>query len=91
MVFWLFKKRSDYKIKKIHNMMENSFSNIKKDIGSVSLWINHFKGKHKEHEDSFDKLIKPIGTIGLSTVLCLTGNEESDILGNGWDKRTLFG
>jgi len=63
MVFWLFKKRSDYKIKKIHNMMENSFSNIKKDIGSVSLWINHFKGKHKEHEDSFDKLIKEIEEI----------------------------
>ena len=63
MVFWLFKKRSDYKIKKIHNMMENSFSNIKKDIGSVSLWINHFKVKHKEHEDSFDKLIKEIEEI----------------------------
>jgi DNA-binding NarL/FixJ family response regulator len=63
MVFWFFKKKRDHEINNIHSMMHNSFSNIKKDIGNISLWVNHFKGKHKEHEDSFDEVIKEINNI----------------------------
>ena len=43
--------------------MDKSFSNIKKDIGSLSSWITHFKGKHDEHEGSFDKIMKDIESI----------------------------
>lgn len=60
MVFWLFKKKSDHEIKKIHNIMENSFSNIKKDMSNISSWINHFKDKHEKHDNSFEKIMKEI-------------------------------
>ena len=63
MVFWFFKKRDDSGITKVHSAMEKSFSNIKKDIGSLSLWINHFKSKHESHDNSFDKVIKEIEQI----------------------------
>ena len=43
--------------------MEKSFSNIKKDMGNLSSWVVHFKGKHDEHKDSFDSLIKDINYI----------------------------
>ena len=43
--------------------MDKSFSNIKKDIGSLSSWITHFKGKHDEHEGSFDKIMNDIENI----------------------------
>jgi len=61
MAFWLFqKKREDHEIKKIHNIMENSFSNIKKDMKNISSWIDHFKNKHQKHDDSFDKMIRDV-------------------------------
>lgn len=60
MGFWFFKKKGDHEIKKVHGIMEKSFSNIKKDMGNISSWVIHFKGKHKEHNDSFDKLVKDI-------------------------------
>ena len=63
MVFWFFKKREDHEIKNVHNIMEKSFSNIKKDMSNISSWINHFKDKHERHEDSFDKVIKEIEEI----------------------------
>ena len=60
MVFWFFKRRDDSEIKKVHSIMEKSFSNIKKDVGNLSLWVNHFKDKHEKHDTSFDKIIKEI-------------------------------
>jgi DNA-binding CsgD family transcriptional regulator len=60
MGFWFFKKKDDSEIKRIHGIMENSFSNIKKDMGNLSSWVKHFKGKHEEHNDSFDNLVKDI-------------------------------
>ena len=64
MVFWFFqKKRDDTEIKNVHNIMENSFSNIKKDMKSISSWIDHFKTKHEKHDDSFDKIVKEIEAI----------------------------
>ena len=63
MVFWFFRKKSDDEIRKVHHIMDKSFSNIKKDIGSLSSWITHFKGKHDEHEGSFDKIMKDIESI----------------------------
>ena len=64
MVFWLFrKKRDDSEIKNIHSIMENSFSNIKMDMKSISTWIDHFKNKHETHDNSFDKVVKDIEMI----------------------------
>ena len=60
MGFWFFKKKDGNEIKRIHGIMENSFSNIKKDMGNLSSWVKHFKGKHEEHNDSFDNLVKDI-------------------------------
>jgi len=60
MVFWFFKKKRDDEIKNIHGIIEKSFSNVKKDMGNLSSWIHHFKGKHEEHNDSFDKLMNDI-------------------------------
>lgn len=57
---WFFRGKKDSEIKKVHNIMEKSFSNIKKDMGNLSSWVHHFKCKHEEHNDSFDKLIKDV-------------------------------
>ena len=64
MGFWFFnKKRDDSEIKNVHKVMENSFSNIKRDMKSISSWIDHFKDKHEKHDDSFDKVVKEIESI----------------------------
>jgi len=61
MVFWFFQRKKDnHEIKKIHNVMENSFSNIKKDMKNISSWIDHFKNKHQKHDNSFDKIVKDV-------------------------------
>lgn len=63
MVFWFFRSKNSSEIKKIHTIIEKSFSNIKKDMNNFSSWITHFKAKHEKHDDSFDRLIKEVEDI----------------------------
>ena len=49
MVFWFFKKRDDG-IKHINTKLHNSFSNLKKDMGGIYSWIEHFKQEHNSHK-----------------------------------------
>ncbi|MCD4666485.1 HTH domain-containing protein [archaeon] len=63
MVFWFFKKKEDDKIDKIHKNMQNSFSNMKKDMGNVKSWIDHFHSKHEDHEENYQKLLKEMQDI----------------------------
>tara|TARA_Y100000034_G_C6854797_1_gene388268 strand:- start:440 stop:985 length:546 start_codon:yes stop_codon:yes gene_type:complete len=63
MVFWFFRKKRDPELERIHGIMGKSFSNIKRDMGNLSTWISHFKGKHEEHDGSFDKLVEDINYI----------------------------
>ena len=60
MFLGFFRKKGDDEVRKIHGIMEKSFSNIKKDMGNLSSWITHFKTKHESHDESFDKLMKDI-------------------------------
>ena len=53
MVFSFFKRRNS-KLEGIHSRLDESFTKIRDDMEKVSSWINHFHGKHGEHEKNFE-------------------------------------
>ncbi|MFH0752839.1 MAG: hypothetical protein V1914_04575 [archaeon] len=53
MVFSFFKRR-DSKLEGIHSRLDESFAKIREDMEKVSSWINHFHGKHGDHEKNFE-------------------------------------
>jgi len=67
MVWWLFRKKRDVEIEKkfsdLHNALDNSFVNIKKDVHDISKWLHHFKGKHDVHEKKFSLINYRISNI----------------------------
>jgi len=63
MVFWFFKKRDDRDLEFIHKKLDNSFSNIHNDMEKVTSWINHFHGRHGDHDKKFDTVVKRLDKI----------------------------
>ncbi|MFH1332180.1 MAG: hypothetical protein ABIH63_02745 [archaeon] len=66
MVFGFFKKRDDAAHEKIGDLNKKlgfSFTNLKKDMDAVNVWITHFTEKHEKHEDRFENLHKRLDKI----------------------------
>jgi hypothetical protein len=58
MVFRLFKKRRDIegKLSGLHDSLNDSFSRIKDDMGSVGEWIKHFDQTKEDHHSKIESL-----------------------------------
>ncbi len=58
MGFWIFGKReeNEKKWKDLHSKLDNSFSNIKKDMKNISNWINHFKYTKEKHSSKIKEI-----------------------------------
>jgi DNA-binding CsgD family transcriptional regulator len=58
MVFRLFKKRRDVeeKLSGLHDSLNDSFSKIKDDMGSVGEWIKHFDQTKETHHSKMENL-----------------------------------
>lgn len=59
MVFWFFKKRDDHaheRIDEVHDILKNSFSNLKKDMTHVSKWLSDSKQKEEGRDKRLDLL-----------------------------------
>ncbi len=66
MVFGFFKKRDGTAHRKIEDLDKRisfSFTNIKRDMDSVSSWITHFNEKHEKHDNKFENLHKRLENI----------------------------
>lgn len=53
MGFWIFGRKKDDDYRNLHENLKNSFSHLKKDLGNIGNWIEHFKDKHDRHESNF--------------------------------------
>jgi len=62
MVWWLFKKKEDVhkKIDYIHNSVQNSFINIKSDMGRLNERINLVHTHHTNNSKNFDRRLLDI-------------------------------
>ena len=62
MAFWLFKRKRDEeahkKIEKVHEIIRNSFSNVKKDVSELGQWYKGLENKHKNNEYKFEEFEK---------------------------------
>ena len=56
MAFWIFGNKKEDKIKKIEGDLKNSFSNIKRDFSTVHEFLNHFRKKHDDHDERFERI-----------------------------------
>jgi len=59
MVFWFFKKRDAHAHKRIdemHEILKNSFSNLKNDMNHVSDWMKYSKKKDTDDDKKLDNL-----------------------------------
>ncbi len=63
MVFGFFKRRSDKEIEDLRDVMQNSFRNMHEDMGKVTTWINHFHGKHNDHDQNFKGVSKRLDKV----------------------------
>jgi len=82
MVFSFFRKRTqkeiNSKFEEINSGLKKSFSHIKKDMAHVSGWVNHFKGKHDDHESQFRILLNRINRLE-NMMLDLTAGETEEV------------
>ena len=63
MGFLFFGKKEDKHEKKwkdLHNNLDNSFKNIKKDSINFSKWINHLHNKKEEHHSRIEVIEQKI-------------------------------
>ncbi|MEK6835705.1 MAG: HTH domain-containing protein [Nanoarchaeota archaeon] len=56
MAFWFFGRKKDGKVEKLKSNLNNSFSNIKKDMNLIDKVLNQFKDKHEKHDQRLDKI-----------------------------------
>lgn len=63
MAFWFFGKKKDDEIVKIKDNLKNSFSNIKRDVGLINELLDHFRSKHSEHDQRFERLERNLAEI----------------------------
>jgi len=47
----------------LHKTLQTSFSNIKRDMGLINSWTDHFKERHVEHDTRFEYLFKKLEKI----------------------------
>ena len=60
MGFWIFGNKKEDMVKKIEDNLKGSFSNIKKDFGVIHEFISHFKKKHDDHDERFERIEKEL-------------------------------
>ena len=58
MSFWFFKKKEDVhkKVGILEKNISDSFLNLRKDMGKVGFWIDHFKQKHSHHDQRLNTI-----------------------------------
>ncbi|MBL7101023.1 MAG: hypothetical protein ISS23_03660 [Nanoarchaeota archaeon] len=67
-MFRFFKKRKkdeeiEEKFFNLHNSLHNSFSNIRKDMGSIGKWVSHLKNNHDNHNKKVELLDQRVKNI----------------------------
>ena len=63
MGFWIFGRKKEDNYKVLHEKLTESFSHIKKDMGHLGKWVEHFKGKHDKHESGFTDVNQQINLL----------------------------
>lgn len=58
MPFWFFNRREDVhkKVGVLEKNIADSFLNLRKDMGKVGYWIDHFKQKHSNHDQRLNAI-----------------------------------
>lgn len=67
-MFWFFKKKGNdaeahKKIDKLHNSVADSFKNLKRDMDSINLWLNNFKGSEEMQNQKLENIEKHLSHI----------------------------
>lgn len=89
MVFGFFKRGRDKEIENIQKILQNSFSNMREDMGKVTTWINHFHDKHNKHDESFDKVSRRLDKVEFALAELQTVILESSVMLKG-KKEVMF-
>lgn len=63
MVWWIFTKKSSEKWQELHNSLNNSFSNIKKDITEINNWLKEHSDILNDHHQKHDDISKKISQL----------------------------
>mgnify|MGYP001618306362 CR=1 FL=1 len=63
MAFWFFGKKKDEEIEGLKNNLKHSFSNIKRDFSLINELLDHFREKHSNHDQKFERLERNIAEI----------------------------
>lgn len=84
MVFSYIKRLFSYgnKVESLNNSVSDAFSNVRRDMGHISKWIDHFKDKHDNHEKQFQILHSRLNKI--ERMINEVSNVSDDNLGESF-------
>jgi biotin operon repressor len=80
MTFWIFGNKKEDRVKKIEDNLKGSFSNIKKDFGTIHEFISHFKKKHDDHDEKFERIERELGMMRNLIVQTPSSDDERSIV-----------
>lgn len=80
MVFTLIKKLFSPKNESepLNNHVSEAFGNVRRDMGHISKWIDHFKNKHDDHEKQFQILHNRLNKFEMMLAE-LSNNSDKDL------------
>ena len=80
MTFWFFGNKKEDRVKKIEDNLKGSFSNIKKDFGTIHEFIGHFKKKHNDHDERFERIERELEMMRNLIVQTPSSDDERSIV-----------
>ena len=80
MVLWFFGNKKEDRVKKIEDNLKGSFSNIKKDFGTIHEFISHFKKKHDDHDERFERIERELEMMRNLIVQTPSSDDERSIV-----------
>ena len=80
MTFWFFGNKKEDRVKKIEDNLKGSFSNIKKDFGTIHEFISHFKKKHDDHDERFERIERELEMMRNLIVQTPSSDDERSIV-----------
>lgn len=80
MGFWIFGNKKEDRVKKIEDNLKGSFSNIKKDFGTIHEFISHFRKKHDDHDERFERIEKELEILQNLIVQTPSSDDERSIV-----------
>ncbi|MEK6932972.1 MAG: HTH domain-containing protein [Nanoarchaeota archaeon] len=80
MAFWFFGDKKEDKIKKIEGDLKNSFSNIKRDFSMVHEFLSHFRKKHDDHDERFERIERELEMLRNLIVQTPSSDDERSIV-----------